>query len=92
MTREEQIDIAAKISSVVHCNSTPNIYAVAFYCFIDGVKWADENPKEGMVNSDKVREWIKENMYECDNGEKWVNTYFHTMKEMLNDLRKTMKE
>lgn len=30
-------------------------------------------------------------MYECDSNEKWVNTYFHTMEEMFNDLEMTIK-
>lgn len=46
-----------------------------------------------MVSLDKVKEWIKDNMYECDSGdEKWVNTYFHTFEEMFNDFNKTMEE
>lgn len=27
--------------------------------FIEGTKWADKHPKEGMVSLDKVCEWIK---------------------------------
>lgn len=49
--------------------------------------------KPKMVSLDKVKEWIKENMYECDSGdEKWVNTYFHTFEEMFNDFNKAMEE
>jgi hypothetical protein len=51
-----------------------------------------EEPKEQMVSLEKVKEWLKNNMYECDNDEKWVNTYFHTMEEMFNDFEKTMGE
>ena len=50
----------------------------------------NEEPKK-MVSLEKVKEWLKENMYECDSDEKWVNTYFHTMEEMFNDLETTMK-
>lgn len=52
----------------------------------------NEEPKEQMVSLEKVKEWLKENMYECDRDEKWVNTYFHTMEEMFNDLEKTIGE
>ena len=49
----------------------------------------NEEPKEQMVSLEKVKEWLKENMYECDSdNEKWVNTYFHTMEEMINDFEK----
>lgn len=51
----------------------------------------NEEPKEQMVSLEKVKEWLKENMYECDSDEKWVNTYFHTMEEMFNDLETSMK-
>ena len=51
-----------------------------------------EEPKEQMVSLEKVKEWLKENMYECDSDEKWVNTYFHTMEEMFNDFEKTIGE
>ena len=51
----------------------------------------NEEPEEQMVSLKKVKEWLKENMYECDSDEKWVNTYFHTMEEMFNDLETSMK-
>jgi hypothetical protein len=51
----------------------------------------NEKPEEKMVSLEKVKAWLKENMYECDSDEKWVNTYFHTMEEMLNDLETSMK-
>ena len=51
-----------------------------------------EEPKEQMVSLEKVKEWLKNNMYECDSDEKWVNTYFHTMEEMFNDFEKTIGE
>ena len=50
-----------------------------------------EEPEEQMVSLEKVKVWLKENMYEWDSDEKWVNTYFHTMEEMLNDLETSMK-
>ena len=51
----------------------------------------NEDPDEQMVSLKKIKEWLKENMYECDSDEKWVNTYFHTMEEMFNDLETSMK-
>ena len=63
-----------------------------FWCdeMIEGL--ADES-QEKMVSLDKVKGWIKENMYECDSGdEKWVNTYFHTFEEMFNDFDNAMEK
>lgn len=51
----------------------------------------NEEPEEQMVSLEKVKAWLKENMYESDSDEKWVNTYFHTMEEMLNNLETSMK-
>lgn len=51
-----------------------------------------EDPEEKMVSLEQVKKWLKDNMYECDSDEKWVNTYFHTMEEMFNDFEKTMGE
>ena len=51
----------------------------------------NEEPEEQMVSLEKVKERLKEKMYECDRDEKWVNTYFHNMEEMLNDLETSMK-
>jgi len=28
--------------------------------FIEGAKWADQHPKEGLVDVEKVEQWIKE--------------------------------
>jgi hypothetical protein len=52
----------------------------------------NEEPEEEMVSLEQVKKWLKDNMYECDSDEKWVNTYFHTMEEMFNDLEKTIGE
>lgn len=52
----------------------------------------NEEPEEKMVSLEQVKKWLKDNMYECDRDEKWVNTYFHTMEEMFNDFEKTMGE
>ena len=51
----------------------------------------NKEPEEQMVSLEKVKEWLKENMYESDSDEKCVNTYFHTMEEMFNDLETSMK-
>lgn len=49
-----------------------------------GLRWADENPKEGLVSIDKVCEWIEEHMNEfC------MEAAEHSM---ISWLRKVMEE
>ena len=64
-------------------------------CFIAGVKWADENPKGGLVSIDRVCEWLEN---ECD-----INDYLggifsgpcsinFDFEKLSNNLRKVMEE
>lgn len=53
-------------------------------CFIAGVKWADENPKNGLVSLDKVCEWI-------------ADAYLYGVLDkncdaIINDFKKAMEE
>ena len=50
------------------------------------------NPQQRVEYFTLLKKWLKDNMYECDRDEKWVNTYFHTMEEMFNDFEKTIGE
>lgn len=64
--------------------------------FIDAVLWADEHPKEGMVDIDKVKEWLFENFSEWtsdgdyDYGKPYLVSRFDTLEDMINDFDKTM--
>ena len=50
--------------------------------FEEGAKWADENPKEGLVSIDKVCEWL-------DNH---IDDYGHDYyDELITDFRKAME-
>lgn len=55
MTREEIIQ-EAKYSA----NGTIDDELAEMY-FIRGAKWADEHPKEGLWDKEKVTQWLKEN-------------------------------
>lgn len=57
MTREEQIKKQAQIDE---CCYVANNYD----SFKRGVKWADENPKDGLVNIDKVCEYLNKNIFQ----------------------------
>ena len=51
---------------------------------LEGIEWADEHPKEGLVSIDKVCEWIEEHMREfCMEAAESA---------MISWLRKSMEE
>lgn len=71
MTREEQIQKKAYELGQMYFPNEHNIWArenieakyVELAC-IEAVKWADENPKEGLVSIDRVCDWLEEHMSE----------------------------
>ena len=86
MTREEQMRKAA-IRAADNSNE--------FFLFTRGVKWADENPKEGLVSIDKACEWLKNSLYDTqDNcGYKVVASFDSVdVNEFINDFKRAMQE
>lgn len=64
--------------------------------FEAGAEWADEHPKEGLVNLDKVCEWLEN---KCENKREYISGLFggpcsiNIMFENISkDLRKAMEE
>lgn len=55
--------------------------------FIDGAKWADENPKDGMVSLDKVEKYLRENIIlyvwatDLDKREEWFHNFRKAMEK-----------
>ena len=94
MTREEQINIKLK-EHFAHGWSGSVLDA-----FKEGAKWADNNPKEGLVSIAKVCEWLKNNVYEYtsvvnhDTEETNVEltTDFESFDEFIDAFSKAMKE
>ena len=66
-------------------------------CFVEGVLWADEHPKEGMVDIEKVKDWLFENFSEWtrdgdyDYGKPYLESRFDTLEEMIDDFDKKME-
>lgn len=98
MTREEEI----KKAEVEYFNETyfdgcDYVGEVAkTAAFIAGAKWADEHPKDGLVNLDKVCEWLEN---KCENKREYISGLFggpcsiNIMFENISkDLRKAMEE
>lgn len=65
--------------------------------FIDGAKWADENPKNGMVSIEKACEWLRRNYtnYMINDLSKYVENvcWFDIFDDLLvDDFREAMEE
>ena len=58
--------------------------------FVQGALWADEHPKEGLVDIDKVCEWLKEMMQGHIVLE--VLTGEHYEADLIKDFKKAMEE
>lgn len=83
MTRHEQIlsEVQKRFSS------NDNHLVSKISTFIDGAKWADENPKDGVVSLDKVEKYLRENIIlyvwatDLDKREEWFRNFRNTMKK-----------
>ena len=90
MTREEQIDKFAQ--SKMDCE----FWNESLYEGIKiGAKWADRNPKDGLVSIDKVCEWLalhisSEDIFD-DETYLTVNLY-DNMVDFIKAFRKAMEE
>ena len=83
MTREEEIKLVAD------CAVADEKYTEFKEGLIWGAKWADTNPKKGMINIDKACEWLSNNKdnYIIDiEGETIVDD------AIVEDFRKAMEE
>lgn len=84
MTREEQIIEKADKESEIFYEFNDN-YGDCFHGgFIDGAKWADANPKKGMVNIDQACEWL----------ESAIRPYagYNDTVDIIESFRKAMEE
>lgn len=84
MTREEEIKLVAE------CAVTDEKYAEFKEGLIWGAKWADTNPKKGMINIDKACEWLEHHVnddkyYSCI-GEEILIPY------LIEDFKKAMEK
>lgn len=83
MTRHEQIlsEVQKRFSS----NDTHLVLKIN--TFIDGAKWADNNPEDRMVSLDKVEKYLRENIIlyvwatDLDKREEWFRDFCNAMKK-----------
>lgn len=98
MTREEQIEKAEieyfNKTSFDGCDYVGEAAKTA--AFIAGAKWADENPKEGLVSLDKICDLLNDMLIEfknCDNFPSvHAKDYPISKWEFIENFRKAMEE
>lgn len=92
MTREEEItNEVLKRYPINH-----PIIDISRDGFEEGVKWADENPKKGLVSIDKVCEYLDNALYEVVSGISGLPDVMSientTMEDFIKNFRKAMEE
>ena len=92
MSREEEIMQEANARYSV---SHPFV-DIAKESFIEGAKWADENPKEGLVSIDKVCKYLDNVLYEVVSGISGLPDIMSientTMEDFIKNFRKAMEK
>jgi hypothetical protein len=95
MTREEYAKYIANDLELC-CNNDnikPFVSTSAYAAAIKMSEWADQHPREGLWDSQKVIEWIKNN-FSCS-GHGFPLHYLHTSyqpEDIVKDLCKAMEE
>ena len=95
MTRKEEIQIAAKTAYPYNGGTKGYICEASIPIFIQGAEWADNHPKEGLVDINSVCGWLITN----------INDYIETsfigeyttfeefrVDDMIKDIRKAMEK
>ena len=86
MTREEEIKQAAKIRADQY--EHPVDWNHCYQHYIQGAEWADQHPKKGLWDGDRVIAWLKENI-----GEYYMTGEFEEyFDSMYEDLKKEMED
>ena len=99
MTREEEIVKAAKefenrswFSDIVHSKVSRGVDSACGIGFLEGAVWADEHPKEGFWNKDKVIEWLEDNLYDYIYINRFAGNVADWNTDLIKNLIKTMEE
>ena len=92
MDREEQI----KYEALKRYPTQHPFLEISKESFIEGAKWADENPKEGLVSIDKVCKYLDNVLYEVVSGISGLPDVMSientTMEDFIKNFRKAMEE
>ena len=87
MTREEKIRKNANAYTLSVFGELDDFLDVTDG-FVDGAKWADENPKEGLVSIDKACEWLGNR----DIMERILHCRTSLIDDYVKEFRKAMEE
>lgn len=60
--------------------------------FVDGVQWADEHPRKGFVDIDKVCEFLKNNARKYFGVDWSQHEWYFERDQLIKDLHKEMEE
>lgn len=85
MTREEEIKQAAKNRADQY--EHPVDWNNCYHHYIQGAEWADQHPRKGLWDSQKVLDWVKKTFSETD---KRFNKNYSDM--LIKCLCKAMEE
>jgi hypothetical protein len=91
MTREEEIEKAIEEEFEDHLFEDECDYIMQSSKFKKGILWADQNPKKGLWDANKVIKWLQDNAdshtwYDEFEGESGMTDNF------IEDLQKAMEE
>ena len=84
MTREEQIKQQADKYNSEDLGEDIISIIIERIAFIEGAKWADANPKKGLISIDKVCELLKKhiNIHGFENAKiEWIKQFRKVMEE-----------
>lgn len=82
MTREEEIKQAAKNRADQY--EHPVDWNNCYHHYIQGAEWADQHPRKGLWDAQKVIQWLKENFEHY--------AYNYGIDEVIGGLRKAMED
>lgn len=82
MRREEQIVKQATFDNNSYLDNN-------YYAFKRGVKWADENPKDGLISIDKVCELLENIDFDMTY---WNSEDGFNKEQFIKDFRKAIEE
>ena len=82
MKREEEIKEAAK---------EYDLWSIGQQLFIVGAQWADEHPRKGLWDKEKVIGWLKENVQNYTYSDGWGDAYIDE-EWLVDDLTKAMEK
>jgi len=85
MTREEEIKQAANDIFDIEDQKRLN------QGFIKGAEWADQHPKEGLWDAEKVCDFIASHLTDKSIINNWQLPY-QTVQDFIEDLHKAMEE